>query len=329
MKIRFVNSILIIEFLTILLVLAITFIPSNPIRIVLGLPFILFFPGYTLVCALFPKRGGILGSSRLHPDSSSTDPDGYEDRAPEGMDGIERIALSFGLSIAIVALIGLGLNYSPWGIRLEPVLYSVSIFIFVMSIIALIRRSTVSGEGITTEINIRLPGWEGSALNKTLTLVLAVAVVGALGTLGYVVAAPKVGEKFTEFYILGLNGKAESYPSEFTLTNGKVSAIKYGDLTGDASNGFGRVTVGIINQEQEQVSYQLEVKIDGATVNFNYNGQMLSRLSSIELAQGLKWEGEIAFAPQHTGDNQKVEFLLYKGSGTESYRDLHLWVNVK
>jgi len=33
----------------------------------------------------------------------------------EGIDGIERVALSFGLSIAIVPLIGLVLNFTPWG----------------------------------------------------------------------------------------------------------------------------------------------------------------------------------------------------------------------
>jgi uncharacterized membrane protein len=33
------------------------------------------------------------------------------------LDGIERIALSFGLSIAITPLLGLALNYTPFGIR--------------------------------------------------------------------------------------------------------------------------------------------------------------------------------------------------------------------
>jgi hypothetical protein len=29
------------------------------------------------------------------------------------------------------------------------------------------------------------------------------------------------------------------------------------------------------------------------------------------------------------GDNQKVEFLLYKNGSAEVYQDLHLWVDVK
>ena len=57
------------------------------IRVVLGLPFILFIPGYILVFTLFPAK-----------------------KTDRGIDIIERVALSLGLSIAIVPLIGLGLN---------------------------------------------------------------------------------------------------------------------------------------------------------------------------------------------------------------------------
>lgn len=44
---------------------------------------------------------------------------------------------------------------------------------------------------------------------------LIVAILGAIGALGYVIATPKSGPGFTEFYILGLGGKAEKYPSEW------------------------------------------------------------------------------------------------------------------
>ena len=45
---------------------------------------------------------------------------------------LERLALSIGLSLAIVALIALVLNYTPWGIRLNPTIagivgYSVTV----------------------------------------------------------------------------------------------------------------------------------------------------------------------------------------------------------
>jgi len=63
------------------------------IRYVIGSIMVLFLPGYSLVEALYP---------------------GEEDLSP-----LERLALSIGLSLALVPLIGLILNYTPWGIRLN------------------------------------------------------------------------------------------------------------------------------------------------------------------------------------------------------------------
>ena len=76
---------------------------AEPARIGLGLVFVLFLPGYVLVAALYPRK--------------------------DDLDLVERVALSLGLSIAVVPLIGLGLNYSPWGIRLNPILAFVTLFI--------------------------------------------------------------------------------------------------------------------------------------------------------------------------------------------------------
>jgi len=105
------------------------------LRIILGLPFILFIPGYILIFALFPTR-----------------------KTDRGIDIIERIALSFGLSIAVVPLIGLGLNYTPWGIRLEPILFSLFIFIVGVGSVAIYRWiNTDSDERFTVNLDISLP----------------------------------------------------------------------------------------------------------------------------------------------------------------------------
>lgn len=76
-----------------------------------------------------------------------------------------------------------------------------------------------------------------SGLDKGLSIVLILAILAALGTLGYVIATLKVGERFTEFYILGLEGEAEGYPKELVV--------------GEEA----KVIVGIVNREQEDMSY--------------------------------------------------------------------------
>jgi uncharacterized membrane protein len=58
----------------------------------------------------------------------------------EGLDGIERVLLSLVVSIVVVLFLGLVLNYTPWGIRPEPIIYSTALFILIASIIAWLRR---------------------------------------------------------------------------------------------------------------------------------------------------------------------------------------------
>ena len=132
-------------------------------------------------------------------------------------------------------------------------------------------------------------------------VVLVVAILGALGTLGYVIAAPKVGERFTEFYILGMGGKAADYPRELAV--------------GEEAE----VVVGIVNHEYEPVSYRVEVRIGGVGSD---------EVGPVVLEHEQKWEGTVSFTPDKAGDNQKVEFVLYKGEEVEPYLMLHLWIDV-
>jgi hypothetical protein len=95
-------------------------LPFVALRWVLGSAFVLFIPGYVALEALFPK--------------------GRE------FNGIERIALSVGLSLALVPLVGLLLNYTPWGIRLDPIMISLTVLTVGLALVALTRRFRLSVE---------------------------------------------------------------------------------------------------------------------------------------------------------------------------------------
>lgn len=268
---------MLLNLLTIALIVAIILFPSNIPRIILGAPFVLFFPGCVLMIALFPKR--------------------------EKMGGIERIALSFGMSLAVVPLLGLILNYTPWGIRLESILYSVASFIFITSIVAWVRLKRLPvEERVSPKFQMTTLGWGKSTWDKALSVVLAVAILGALGTVVYILVEPKMGTGFSEFYILGLEGKAADYPKEL--------------VTGEE----GEVIVGIINHELETVSYRVEVRI---------GGEKNSEIGPIVLEDDGRWEGKISFVPQVPGENQRVEFLLYKnGEAEPRFEPIHLWIDI-
>jgi len=60
-------------------------------------------------------------------------------KVEDTIDGVERLTLSVGLSIAIVPLIGLILNYTPFGIRFESVFASLSLIIILLFAVYYLR----------------------------------------------------------------------------------------------------------------------------------------------------------------------------------------------
>ncbi len=137
-------------------------------------------------------------------------------------------------------------------------------------------------------------------VNKLLKIILVLLGLGTLAFLSYVIANPQE-EKFTEFYMLGLEGRAEKYPEN----------LKAGEE--------GSVTIGIVNREQRPMSYRLEAVIDSAVIN---------KVDDIRLADGEKREQAVSFSFPGPGSQQKVEFLLYQPGWSEPYLELHLFVDV-
>jgi len=86
-------------------------------RYVLGFILVLWLPGYSFTKALFPK-------SHRNKD----------------LDLTERVALSFGCSIALVVVVGLILNFSPWSLHLTPIVSSLFALTTILSSAALIRE---------------------------------------------------------------------------------------------------------------------------------------------------------------------------------------------
>jgi uncharacterized membrane protein len=151
-------------------------------------------------------------------------------------------------------------------------------------------------------VKMNSSGWSGSSrLNKALTMVLGAVLLATIGAIVYVVTAPHEGERFTEFYILGPGGKADNYPTNLVLGE-------------DAD-----VRLGIVNHEYEEVSYQVEIVIDGVRNK---------EIGPVVLANEEKWEQPFSFIPARAGENQKVEFVLYKRGQDKPYLTLSLRVNV-
>ena len=91
------------------------------IRNGLGTIFVLWLPGYAFIKALFPVKPPIKTSEK-------------------SLDTIERIALSLGMSLALVPIVSLLLNYTPWGLQLTTTVLSLLAVTIVFATAGIIRE---------------------------------------------------------------------------------------------------------------------------------------------------------------------------------------------
>jgi uncharacterized membrane protein len=137
-------------------------------------------------------------------------------------------------------------------------------------------------------------------IDKILSIILIIAIITALAMLIYVIVTPKRGEEFTEFYILGTGGKAADYPTSLCVGE------------------KGEVIVGVVNHEYEDVSYLFRAEIENRSIGEK----------RLQLAHNETLEFPFLFTAEEIG-KKKLEFILFKENITnESYRDLHLWMDI-
>ena len=256
----------------------------RPFRVILGLLYVLYIPGTCITVAMFPQR--------------------------HDLDGIERIGLNLGLSVAWVPVLALGINMLPAGINLTSVLWGELISIMLFSGIAIWRRSPAGLD------NAYLPEAKMSSFWRQLVpqerMLWAAAVLLVLGVFSAVLwtfNTPAKDEWTTEFYMLGEDGLAENFVRETAVST-------------DTS-----LTIGIANHERTAQTYRVEVWAVDAWANERTQVQAISNL---QVAASETFEQPISWQMPTVGDNQLVDILLFTENSPqdEPYRQLQLWLNV-
>lgn len=299
------NILLVINVVSILLLIAVFLLPSNSLRIILGIPFLTFFPGYSLLAAIFPYQKKI--------------------------DFLEVITLSIGMSIAVTSLLWIALNYTGWGINTLSQLVTLEGFIIVMSVITFFRKPKYEKQWKPLRLIDILSKFQvKSKVDTFFAVIVCLSIVSFLGILGFTAASPKNGEKYTEFYILGSDGQAKKYPVEFVLDNDDIDRIIYSDGTVESQSIKDTVILGVVNHEQKTLDYNLTILVNNEPVRIIYDNDIAESISGLTLKNEEKWEQKVGFIPTDIGDNQKVEFLLTAANGeTRNVNSLHFWINVR
>lgn len=128
----------------------------------------------------------------------------------------------------------------------------------------------------------------------------SIVVIGGLAV--YLGSIPKIGERFSEFYLTGSNGRTADYPTNLALGEN------------------GTVTIGIINHEDQDVAYKIVVTLDNTTIG---------GVGNIRLSNTMTWQQNYTFTSQKIGSKMPLEFQLYKEGSDEPYRNLKLWLTVR
>lgn len=300
-------------------VLALPDLYGTPAAVAAGLPLLFFVPGYVLVSLLFPCA-----------PSDDVDDQQFGWSRQYGLTASERLALGFGLSVALLPVLGLSLSFSPWAITPTSVLLSVGALTTACAIGAAIRRLrrpperrfTVPVRSWIEEARWRLSDRSLSA--NAINVGLAAAVVFAVAAIGFSVAAPGPGQQYTSVALLSHNETgelvADDYPRNFTRGESKS------------------LVVSVTNNEGERVNYSVVVQLQrvrkgddgGATV---LEDRHLATFTPT-VAPGQTWRTTHEVTPTMIGDNLRLVYLVYRGdppaepTTENAYRYVHVWVNV-
>ncbi|HUL62342.1 MAG TPA: DUF1616 domain-containing protein [Methanocella sp.] len=264
-------------------------INGTALKPLLALVLMFFLSGYAVTAALFPRKSDV--------------------------DGLERAGLALGLSVGMAGLIALGMNYTPFGIRLDPVIAGVTIITASCAFIANKRRRALPVEerfsigfvGRLREASGRLFPARRGRLYNALVLILLVSAAGSICLAAYAVAFPHNGERYSGLYVLGPDGTMENYPELFVRGEQKP------------------VVVGVQNYEGRTTTYDLLITLNGS--------DRTSRLyeETVTLDDGKTWEKTVQLKPDIAGLGLKMTFQLFVAddpAAATPREETYLWVNV-
>lgn len=244
--------------LLLLLLLAFPITVLSPLRVGLGLLYVLYVPGYCLMVALFPRQ--------------------------DDLDSIERMGMSIGLSIGVVPLLALLLDNLPWGIRLWPILLGEYGVMALSMGVALWRRQHLSAELVyAPELSWRPRPWWGSLppLEKRIYTLLVSALLIAALSAAWVFLVPSPDEFMTEFYILGQEGLAEAYPREATV--GEELSVTIGMMNHERGEHDYRIDVWVTDSWSKK--RELVLQKDALTLPRNHAREEV-------ITWSMPWQGQ-------------------------------------
>jgi len=273
------------------------------VSVAIGVPFLLFVPGYAVTVALFP---------RVIQRGTSLNSDGWN-----GLPLFTRAVLSVATSVALAIIVGVNLEFTRWAIRAPTVVGGLAVVTLVAATAGAVRRSKIDRDGPAET-------GAGSFLSRDMSSLATVMVLLAIGislvSVAMVVGMGERGEQYTEFALLTESDSGEAVATDFpsNMTVGEETAFRY----------------VITNKEQQHSSYYVVVRLERVGSDGSVNSAERLANFSEELAAGESVRQEHTIKPTLRGADLRLRYLLYRSQPPEqvrsnnAYRDLHIWIDV-
>lgn len=298
-----------------------------PLRALVGFPLIFFTPGYGVVAAAYPGRVDD-GRRRVHGDTRDRVLTRERHNSAPGIVAVERLFLSFGMSVALVPLVGVGVWITLGGLSTGTVTAGLSAFTLAAAAVAAVRRYELDAENrfhvrVGPQVN-RFREWlvGPSAGDTAVNVMLVGGLLIALATLTYGFAVPADGESYTTaMLVTEQDGEyvAGDYPTEFTAGESRS------------------LTLTLSNHERGATRYTVVAAIE----RVDHAGGEPFVVEQAELARSThrlepdeSIHEQYAPAPELVGENLRLSYYVYRGGAPDTvdsgsaYRDLHLWIDV-
>ncbi|MFD1564322.1 DUF1616 domain-containing protein [Haloarchaeobius amylolyticus] len=297
--------------------LGVTDVSSSVVRAAVGFPLLFLVPGYVTVSALFPRSA---------PAQKSQSGIRQLVRQTQTLTDVERVALSFGLSFALLPLLGLVIAVTPLGFTGPVVSSAVACFSVVGASLAAVRRLSVPaadryriGLGRRLEAAHTAIFGAKSTLRVVVNVVLVLSMVLSLTTVGYALVSPQQGEQYTSLRLL-----TESESGEL-VASGYPSEIEPGESV--------PFVVGVENQEQQEMTYTVVVQeqrfVDGELVE-----RTELQRTDTQLDRGTTDYVDHTVTPTTEEGTVRIAVLLYPDGAPEeptlenAYRQAYFWTTI-
>lgn len=290
---------------------------AGVVRVLVGLVFVLFAPGYVALAALFPARPRPRGDGEPFTET--------------GLGWGERAALSVGTSVALVPLVALVMAAVDASFTASSIRTWLVVAVLVVGVVAAVRRFALPRE---ERLVVPLTAWLGSLYDATagapnrrdavLNVALAASIVLVVASVGFAVADAD---------------RQASYAGVSLLAENESGELVAADLPTDYAESETQTYVAEVqNHRPTAAEYTLVTELQRLQEGDDGTTQVVE--SSVVSRESLTLEAnqngtvDVSVTPSLVGEDLRLVTFLYEGDAPENpsaesaSESVFIWVDV-